>query len=176
MMTRLLSAQYSAGRRDMFDFKTILVPVDFGPSSFAAFDAAKIIAAKFGAKILVLHVIPPPVVYSDFAPVLPENGEVRNAAIPSSELGKFAREDGGPIERLVCEGDEELMIIHEAAAQHCDLIVMGTAGRTGIGRLLLGSVAEHVSRQAPCPVLLVKAPQVVGSAETPNESQAAVRA
>lgn len=146
----------------MFNLQSVLVPVDFEEASFAAFAAAKAIASKFGAKILVLHVLPPPVVYSDFGPALPGNGEARDPVISTSELGKFARDDGGPIERLVRAGDEASMIIQEAATQHCDLIVMGTAGRTGLGRLLLGSVAEHVSRQAHCPVLLVKAPHAKG--------------
>jgi nucleotide-binding universal stress UspA family protein len=50
------------------------------------------------------------------------------------------------------------MILTKAEEFHCDLIVMGTHGRTGLRRLLVGSVAEAVMRKAPCPVLTVKGP------------------
>jgi len=68
-------------------------------------------------------------------------------------------------------------ILRLAAEVECDLIVLGTHGRTGLGRVLLGSVAEQVLRRAPCPVLTVKMPlPAAGSAEAPLATAEKVRA
>ena len=147
----------------MFDVKTILYPTDFHEASLAAFDVAKSIAAKFGAKIVALHVAMTPPEYSNWAPVLMLDDD--ELAQRADELAKFVRSDGGEVERLVLVGDAESEIVREAEERHCDLIVMGTTGRGGIGRLLLGSVAEHVSRKAHCPVLLVRAPNAERTTE-----------
>lgn len=152
----------------MFNIKTILCPTDFHDASLAAFEVAKSIAAKFGARLVALHVAMTPAEYSDWAPILPLDDE--DLAKRADELAKLIREDGGEIERLVLVGDAEMVIVREARERGCDLVVMGTTGRGGFGRLLLGSVAEHVSRKAACPVLLVKGHQADG-----GDSQAAVR-
>jgi universal stress protein A len=65
----------------------------------------------------------------------------------------------------VAEGDPAEMILRVAEEVHADLIVMGTHGRTGLSRLLMGSVAEQVVRRAPCPVLTMKAPFPAEQAE-----------
>jgi nucleotide-binding universal stress UspA family protein len=143
----------------MFNVKTLLVPIDFHPASRAAFDVAKVLAERFSADLVVLHVVPPS--------ILPENGATSEREAALVELAKLSRSDGGAIERVALIGDEEGAIVQQAVARRCDLIVMGTAGRSGIGRLMLGSVAEHVSRNAPCPVLLVKAPR--GGTSTSSE-------
>jgi nucleotide-binding universal stress UspA family protein len=62
------------------------------------------------------------------------------------------------VERLLEEGDPAAQILRVAQETNCDLIVMGSHGRTGLDRLLMGSVAEQVVRRASCPVLTVKAP------------------
>jgi nucleotide-binding universal stress UspA family protein len=62
------------------------------------------------------------------------------------------------VERRLVIGDPALEILDEAQESKVDLIVMGTHGRSGLGRLLMGSVAESVVRKAACPVLTVKAP------------------
>jgi nucleotide-binding universal stress UspA family protein len=147
----------------MFDVKTILYATDFHEASLAAFDVAKSIAAKFDARIVALHVAMTPAEYSNWATVLPVDAEV--LAHCGDELANFNREDGGEIERLVFVGDAETEIVREAEERRCNLIVMGTTGRGGIGRLLLGSVAEHVSRKAHCPVLLVRADAAERSTE-----------
>jgi nucleotide-binding universal stress UspA family protein len=63
------------------------------------------------------------------------------------------------VEHHLKEGDPAAEILRLAQEARVDLIVMGMHGRTGLGRLLMGSVAERVVRQAPCPVLTVKVPQ-----------------
>jgi len=138
----------------MYAIEKILCPTDFEQPSRTAFDVAKSIASKFGAKIIALHVAMTPPEYDEWAPDLPLDDQ--DLAQRADELSKFQREDGGEIQRLVLVGNAEAIIVREAEERGCDLIVMGTAGRGGIGRLLLGSVAEHVSRKATCPVLLVR--------------------
>jgi len=64
------------------------------------------------------------------------------------------------VERQVGEGDSAVEILRAAQDLKADLIVMGTHGRTGLGRLLMGSVAEQVVRKAPCPVLTVRTPSL----------------
>jgi nucleotide-binding universal stress UspA family protein len=63
------------------------------------------------------------------------------------------------LEHRLVEGDAATVILQVATEIKCDLIVMGTHGRTGLSRLLMGSVAEQVVRNASCPVLTVKTPQ-----------------
>jgi nucleotide-binding universal stress UspA family protein len=64
------------------------------------------------------------------------------------------------MEYKLAKGDPASPIIKVAEEMACDLIVLGTHGRTGLGRVLMGSVAEHVMRSAPCPVLVVKGKQL----------------
>jgi nucleotide-binding universal stress UspA family protein len=63
---------------------------------------------------------------------------------------------GGSVEARFCQGDPITEILQAAEVLGCDLIVMGSHGRTGLRRLMMGSVAEAVCRRAPCPTLIVK--------------------
>ncbi len=69
-----------------------------------------------------------------------------------------APQPGVQVEHRLEEGDAASEILRVAREGKCDLVVLGTHGRTGLRRLLMGSVAEQVVRQAPCPVVTVKAP------------------
>jgi nucleotide-binding universal stress UspA family protein len=80
-------------------------------------------------------------------------------------LPSSARCDSTGIEYLLADGIPAEEIVKVASDRGCDLIVMGTHGRTGVGRLLLGSVAEEVMRKAPCPVLTLKHPLPAAEAE-----------
>ena len=77
------------------------------------------------------------------------------------------------VERHVTQGDVTDEILRFAREKRCDLIVMATHGRKGLGRILLGSVAENVLRRSPCPVLTVRGHLKTG-AEEPVETLAAV--
>jgi nucleotide-binding universal stress UspA family protein len=57
---------------------------------------------------------------------------------------------------LIWEGDPGESIVEAARAEHADLIVVGSHGRGGVGRFLIGSVSDHVVRHAPCPVMVVR--------------------
>ena len=82
-----------------------------------------------------------------------------------TELSRRKQEHAGfVIAGLLHEGDPRSCIAQAAAEIHADLIVLGTHGRRGFARALLGSVAEAVARVAPCPVLLVRAPEPTATA------------
>jgi nucleotide-binding universal stress UspA family protein len=74
---------------------------------------------------------------------------------------------GIPVQHVFLIGDPAGEIVRYAADRGIDLIVMGTHGRTGLERLLMGSVAEKVMREAPCSVLVVKLPKGVSAGERP---------
>jgi nucleotide-binding universal stress UspA family protein len=77
------------------------------------------------------------------------------------------------VTRKLLFGEEATEIISFANENHADLIVMGTHGRTGLSRLLMGSVAETVLRQAPCPVLTIKTPMKVQTIMWPEREAVA---
>jgi nucleotide-binding universal stress UspA family protein len=138
----------------VFKPRHILHPTDFSDPSKAAFEVACSIARDTGADLLVVHVIPPPVSYDDLAESRREGHRDRLR----DELHAVKPVDSNlAVARLLLDGDAATVIAETAAAQGVDLIVLGTHGRTGVGRLLMGSVAEHVLRKARCPVLTVKA-------------------
>lgn len=139
----------------MLQLKTILHPTDFSPQSQQAFHLACSLARDHGGGIVLLHVQePPPVAEGGMVPLPPpmqtrqQLDEALAAIRPTDPQVK--------IERRVEEGLAANTILAVAEETRCDLIVLGTHGRTGLSRLLMGSVAEQVVRKAPCPVLTVK--------------------
>ncbi len=145
----------------------ILVPVDFSPGSEAAAAYAAWLAGRLGAKLRLLHAFAglghsaagvAPGAYDD---LLAAQAEVRRrAGRDLADLaGRLAAQAGGRkaetalVEARESVGDAIITAAREAAA---DLIVMGTHGRSGLRRMILGSVAEQVVRSADCPVLTLK--------------------
>jgi nucleotide-binding universal stress UspA family protein len=131
---------------------TILHPTGLSEESEAAFGLACSLARDHGARLVVLCVVPLPVIL--YGPPPEEYLDHLWEQLAQTQ----ARDPQVRIEHLLVEGDPATEILRTAAEVPCDLIVMGTHGRTGLTRLILGSVAEQVLRQAPCPVLTVKAP------------------
>ena len=141
----------------MLPIRTILHPTDFSPQSGYAFQLACALARDYVAHLIVLTVQPPEIVYGEGF-VLPPDPEVVRKGL-QEQLDRLQPPDPAiRVERILEEGDPVQEILHTARETHADIIVMGTHGRTGVGRLLMGSVAEAVLRKAPCPVLTVKAP------------------
>jgi nucleotide-binding universal stress UspA family protein len=141
----------------MLPIHTILHPTDFSKQSEFAFQVACSLARDYGAHLHVVHVmVPPLVVYGEgVLPVAAENFEEELRQKLYRLHGKDANvrvlhhlEEGQPVDQ----------ILHVAKETGCDLIVMGTHGRTGLGRVIMGSAAEGVIRKAPCPVLTIKNP------------------
>jgi nucleotide-binding universal stress UspA family protein len=140
----------------MFAIHRILHPTDFSEYSEAAFRLACALARDHAAQVVVLHVVPPPVCRGEAVARRQPNGYHEQLW---DHLHRVQPpEPGVRIERLLTDGNPGEEILRVAAEIPCDLIVMGTHGRRGLARLLLGSVAEHVLRGAPCPVLTVNTP------------------
>jgi universal stress protein A len=158
-------------------FSRILVPTDFSPPSAAALDYARILAAKFGSSLQLLHVIDDPTSESAFVAdgFAPSTTDIRRALMDQARtrLDRLMT----PVDRTryhaaadAVFGPPAQAIIDFAGATGCGLIVMGTHGRTGLAHLLMGSVAEQVVRTAPCPVLTVR--QVTVADELPANASA----
>ena len=139
--------------------RNILVPTDFSDNASDALDYAVALAAKLDAKVHVLHVIGMPVMGVDYAM---DTGTMISSLADGAQIeldhlvtGRAEKVAFGPT--LLRTGDPRDVIDASGKDVNADLIVMGSQGRRGIARLLLGSVAESVARTAACPVLLVRA-------------------
>ena len=127
--------------------QTILHPTDFCERCDDAFQLACARATEQEARLVVLHVAPPPV-YGMLRILVHDYEELWN------RLQRLrAPEEVVRLEHLLSCGDPTQEILRAARALRCDLIVMGTHGRTRLGRLLKSSVAQGVIRAAPCAVL-----------------------
>jgi nucleotide-binding universal stress UspA family protein len=140
--------------------RRILVPLDFSKGSEAALGYARLFAAVFGAEVALLHVVDARMPFREATgPPLAAAWEPGHAArVASGRLDQLARamaREGPWPKTAVRLGTEYEQILAASREPGIDLIVMGTHGRTGLGRVLLGSVAEQVVRRAPCPVLTV---------------------
>jgi nucleotide-binding universal stress UspA family protein len=141
--------------------KRILCPVDFSEFSRHALDYAVAIARWYDARLIVLHVVPPITTF------LPSSGEGLYPPVVFSrqdlqqfdhELASFASASGDALIRTqVVQGSVVGEIVGAATALPADLLVVGTHGRSGFDRLMLGSTTEKLLRKAPCPVLTVPA-------------------
>jgi uncharacterized protein (TIGR02284 family) len=138
----------------MLPIHSILVPTDFSALSEYAFRLACSLARDHRARLTVLHVAPPPMAAYVGGVMTPE--PPRNDRLWAQLREQYPADPRGAVEHLLAEGDPARMIVQAAAQSKCDLIVLGTHGRVGLGRVLLGSVAEEVVRRAPCPVVTVK--------------------
>lgn len=137
--------------------KNILVPIDFSPGSEAALTLATSLARDTGARLLLAHVqiTPLPVGGGEFMYVEPSP--------PTDELrarlkGVLPKDPNIPVEHFLLSGDPADAIVKLAEDEKADFIIMGTHGRRGLTRILMGSVAELVVRWAKCPVVTVKSP------------------
>jgi nucleotide-binding universal stress UspA family protein len=147
----------------MFSIHNILHPTDFSPISQAAFRVACALASEHQARLVLLHVLEPPTTAYLGGVLLPEPGE--EVALIRQKLADLAASAPGILTTQILKGgDPARDILQTAGEQHCDLIVMGTHGRGGLLRVLMGSVAEEVLRHSPYPVLTVKAEAAVAEA------------
>ncbi len=137
--------------------QSILVPTDFSESSRAALSQGLIFARRFHARLVLFHSFTGPVFTSpDPASRHQLGNEMRAAA--EAQMREFILgldSEGIDFQTEVRPGPAAEAICDFAAAQEIDLIVISTHGRTGLKHVLIGSVAEHVVRSAPCPVLVV---------------------
>src|SRR3954453_17581536 len=140
--------------------KTILVPTDLSEGAEEALDYACELASQFGATVHLLNVISIPALgvpelgvamASSVIDSLIEDNRAALAALAAKKCVKAMI--GQPLLRT---GDARDVILSAAKELGVDLIVMGTHGRRGVSRALLGSVTETIVRTAPCPVLTIR--------------------
>ena len=146
-------------------FGRILVAVDGSPLSDLALRTAFQLAKDQAARIRMVHVadvLPPAGLGAEYMDYDLYQTSIRNAAqdviAAAVAAAKAAGAEAEPALVEILTRDAGGAIVAEAGRWPADLIVMGTHGRTGIGKLFLGSVADSVIRHAPCPLLLVREP------------------
>jgi nucleotide-binding universal stress UspA family protein len=140
----------------------ILVPTDFSETADAALAYAKTLATQFGASLHLVHVFSDPYVLPAYVPEVYTEvpAVVREEALRRVDADLQTRAAGGcqtgPIVTTTLFGLTAKELVRYVADHDIDLIVMGTHGRHGVAHFLLGSVAEHLVRISPCPVLVVR--------------------
>lgn len=146
-------------------YDTILHPTDGSEASMAAADHAIELAASHGATLRLLYVVDvSSLAADDFGTVLLENLE-QTGRTALEDLAERAEAAGVEAVTAVETGTPHREIIDDALASAADVVVMGTHGRTGLDRFLLGSVSERVVRSAGVPVLVVPSRGLEGDAE-----------
>jgi nucleotide-binding universal stress UspA family protein len=147
----------------MIAIRKILVPLDFTETSDKALDFALELAEKFGAHVTAMHAYEIPVLgFPDGVLVATVDIAVRvqEAAKKGLDAAVDARRGRGvPLVGVLREGNAQEEILSVASEIGADLIVIGTHGRRGLARALLGSVAENVIRTSKVPVLAIHGPR-----------------
>ena len=158
-LTRLLGGTSIALPARMAAIRKMLVPIDGSPPAIAALEHAVALAEECtSSRVEVLHVeAPDEFEVGSMSPIAPiAREEARHAMDAAVEAARSSL--GDRFERQTTPGDPIRRIIEVASAGDYQLIVMGTHGRVGRLHMMLGSVAEAVVRNAPCPVLTVREP------------------
>ena len=158
-------------------FGKIVVAFDFSETSEAAWAVACRIAVALNSQVHLLHVSPDPLRQAwtveapgvDFSAVTEEWRQQAGARLAA--IKPLAGLDEAQIVRVVTPGIAHIVVTEYAAAEHADLIVVGTHGYGPVKHLLLGSVAERIVRQATCPVMTV--PHRMISQQAPQNLEAA---
>lgn len=143
--------------------KTILAPIDFSSVSDAVIDAAQLLARATGARIVILSVAQPPVITSDYGPMLENIAEIvaaseKTIARQLKTLAARLETPELPIETVQLTGAPAPLILEQAEKDNADYIVMGSHGHTALYDLLVGSTTHQVLRKARCPVMIVPPP------------------
>jgi len=139
----------------VLSWNTLLLATDGSTYSKAAADRAIRIAGHYGAGLKVVSVVDVPYeAYGDAPDVVDQMVDMAQGIVES--VKNKAQEFNVGVETFVKEGPAQDMILELANEQKANVIVMGSHGRTGLARLLMGSVTEKVIGHAPCPVLVVK--------------------
>jgi nucleotide-binding universal stress UspA family protein len=138
----------------------VLVPIDFSATADRALAYAIALAQQLQARLTLLHVLDlTPVTMDEMTPGMTAT-YLDDLETDAQHLLQASRERvqrvGLRAESLLVQGTPTQTIVDTASEQGVDLIIMGTHGRTGLAHVFLGSVAEHVVRQGPCPVLVVR--------------------
>ena len=140
----------------------ILFPTDFSPASHEALRWATSLARDTGATIIIVHVEEPPMAYGGGEMYIGiEEGDSEELRRTLVQI--VPTDPQVPFEHKLLAGDPATAIVEAADSENADFVVLGTHGRTGLTRLLMGSVAEAIVRRAKCPVLTIKQPSHVAA-------------
>ena len=150
----------SVANSDRLLFQRILVATDFSSASTSAVQRAAIFARLYGATLYIAHILPSDAAPSDHATAWREGQRLETELLVEGTLR------GVRHELVVGSGEIWEGIARLVAEREVDAIVVGTRGRTGLARVLLGSVAERIFRQAACPVFTV-GPRAAGDTGSP---------
>ena len=179
MMASIVSHLQMKGDNDMFSIRKILCPTDFSEPAHKGVEAGVKLAEKFSARLILAHVVTPPVLPvgahpaaggaagGQRIPLLLDERQAQARADLQELLGKRIPGHLASASRILF-GRPADEIVRLAEEEDVDLIVIATHGQTGWGRIFFGSVAEKVVRLADCPVLTVKRPKT----EPPERSEA----
>ena len=139
----------------MFPLRAILHPTNFSEASEHALRVAYQLARDYKARLILLNALEPPLDHGDLGEEFHAAETVRDKA--HDRIAHLVDANAPvTVDAIVVEGFTVEVILGEARERRCDLIVIGSHGRTGLGRALMGSVAEDVARKACCPVLIVR--------------------
>ncbi len=138
----------------MLHIHTILFPTDFSVEADQALEVARSLARDHQAKIVLVHAAMPVAAVEVY--IADDDIDSMRAQARRQLAEVAARITEVPVETDVLIGEPAHMIVGLAEKLSADLVVMGTHGRGGVSRLLLGSVADYVLRNAPCPVLTIR--------------------
>jgi nucleotide-binding universal stress UspA family protein len=140
--------------------KTILAPIDFSPATKQVCKEAATLAKAVNGRIVLLHVVPPPVITSEYGALMENIGELTAAteAAAAKQLKRVAAQlqrQFVVIESLKFTGAPVQVILEQAEELAADYIVLGSHGHTALYELLVGSTAHGVLMKAKCPVMIV---------------------
>jgi nucleotide-binding universal stress UspA family protein len=136
--------------------RRILLATDLTSTSAGATDQALELAEQLHADLLAVSVIDPISSGQPGQPILRMDQRRAERELAAQALVIRGRRAGVRVSFLVWEGEPGPAILDAAASERADLIVVGTHGRNRVERMVLGSVSDHVTRNAPCPVLVVR--------------------
>ena len=143
----------------MLNFQKIIVPVDLDKNTTKLVEYALHIASKFDAEVILLHTVEF-IVMGEMAlgnPTYDDYNTSRKEAAGKAldKIVQEAADKGQKCTSRVLMGDTVDEILECAKEEHCDMIIMGSHGKRGLEKILLGSVAERVLKNAHCPVLIM---------------------
>ena len=139
----------------MFRVRTVLHPIDFSDTPSTAFDVSCALARDYGAELVLTHVVEP--AFISFANGLPQ--PIPSGLEEPALERLLAIQPADPkiaVRHVIATGNPVAEILRVATDAKADLIVMGTHSRTGLSRVIMGSVAEGVLRRSACPVVTVR--------------------
>lgn len=153
--TPVLSARMRSDERMTFPYERVLLPTDGSEAATRAATHGLALAAALGATVHLLSVVDDPSLRADGRSTLVEQAVEENARAAVADLAETAAADGVEVVTHVDSGAPVETIQDRVNADDCHVVVMGTTGRRGTDRILLGSVAEKTVRSSPVPVITV---------------------